>query len=68
MEREWGHCYSPRGISKVMERLGLSYTKPTYTLAAADPKKQRHFTETTFPELKKLLNEEIDHLLFEALS
>ncbi|WP_397351536.1 winged helix-turn-helix domain-containing protein [Paenibacillus larvae] len=37
----------------VMERLGLSYTKPTYTLAAADPKKQRHFTETTFPELKK---------------
>ncbi|MBH0341213.1 transposase, partial [Paenibacillus larvae] len=41
------------GISKVMERLGLSYTKPTYTLAAADPKKQRHFTETTFPELKK---------------
>ncbi|MDT2305509.1 hypothetical protein P7H21_18400 [Paenibacillus larvae] len=32
---------------------GLSYTKPTYTLAAADPKKQRHFTETTFPELKK---------------
>ncbi|MDT2266035.1 winged helix-turn-helix domain-containing protein [Paenibacillus larvae] len=39
--------------TKVMERLGLSYTKPTYTLAAADPKKQRHFTETTFPELKK---------------
>ncbi|MDT2287478.1 hypothetical protein P7H17_17415 [Paenibacillus larvae] len=36
-----------RGISKVMERLGLSYTKPTYTLAR-DPKKQRHFTETTF--------------------
>ncbi|MDT2294055.1 winged helix-turn-helix domain-containing protein [Paenibacillus larvae] len=53
VEREWGHCYSLRGISKVMERLGLNYTKPTYTLAAADPKKQRHFTETTFPELKK---------------
>ncbi|MDT2294635.1 winged helix-turn-helix domain-containing protein [Paenibacillus larvae] len=53
VEREWGHCYSLRGISKVMERLGLSYTKPTYTPAAADPKKQRHFTETTFPELKK---------------
>ncbi|MDT2287782.1 winged helix-turn-helix domain-containing protein [Paenibacillus larvae] len=32
VEREWGHCYSLRGISKVMERLGLSYTKPTYTL------------------------------------
>ncbi|MDT2305864.1 hypothetical protein P7H21_20685 [Paenibacillus larvae] len=35
-----------------MERLGLSYTKPTYTLAA-DPKKQRHFTETTFLNPKK---------------
>jgi transposase len=53
IEREWGHRYSLRGISKVMERLGLSYTKPTYTLAAADPQKQQHFAETTFPELKK---------------
>ncbi|SEP15785.1 Transposase [Paenibacillus sophorae] len=53
VEREWGHRYSLRGISKVMERLGLSYTKPTYTLAAADPEKQRQFIETTFPDLKK---------------
>lgn len=53
VEREWGHRYSLRGISKVMEHLGLSYTKPTYTLAAADPEKQRQFTETTFPDLKK---------------
>ncbi|MDT2236252.1 winged helix-turn-helix domain-containing protein [Paenibacillus larvae] len=22
VEREWGHCYSLRGISKVMQRLG----------------------------------------------
>lgn len=53
VEREWGHRYSLRGVSKVMERLGLSYTKPTYTLAAADPEKQRQFAETTFPDLKK---------------
>jgi transposase len=53
VERQWGHRYSLRGISKVMERLGLSYTKPTYTLAAADPEKQRQFAETTFPDLKK---------------
>jgi len=53
VEREWGCRYSLRGISKVMERLGLSYTKPTYTLAAADPEKQRQFAETTFPDLKK---------------
>lgn len=53
VKREWGHSYSLRGMSKVMERLELSYTKPTYTLAAADPEKQRQFAETTFPDLKK---------------
>jgi transposase len=53
VEQQWGHRYSLRGISKVMERLGLTYTKPTYTLAAADPEKQRQFVETTFPDLKK---------------
>jgi transposase len=53
IEREFGHRYSLRGVSKMLHRLGLSYTKPTYTLAAADPEKQRQFSETTFPELKK---------------
>lgn len=53
IEREFGYRYSLRGISKMMHRLGLSYTRPTYTLAAADEEKQRHFTETTFPVLKK---------------
>jgi transposase len=33
--------------------MDLSYTKPTYTLAAADKDKQEQFKETTFPELKK---------------
>ncbi|MFU2154706.1 IS630 family transposase, partial [Paenibacillus larvae] len=65
IEREFGHRYSLRGVSKIMHPQGLSYTKPTYTLAAADPEKQRQFSEHTFPELKKLLNDEIDHLLFE---
>lgn len=53
IEREFGHRYSLRGVSKMMHRQGLSYTKPTYTLEAADPEKQRQFTEATFPELKK---------------
>lgn len=53
MEREFGQRYSLRGVSKMMHRRGLSYTKPTYTLAAADPEKQRDFSETTFPGLKK---------------
>lgn len=50
---EFGHSYSIRGVSKMMHRLGLSYTKPTYTLAAADEEKQKVFVEKTFPEIKK---------------
>lgn len=53
IKREFGVTYSLRGISKMMHRQGLSYTKPTYTLAAADDEKQRIFTESTFPNLKK---------------
>jgi transposase len=52
--REFGHTYSIRGVSKLMHRIGMSYTKPTYTLAAADEEKQREFVEETFPGLKKL--------------
>jgi transposase len=53
IKREFGFDYSLRGISKMVHRLGLSYTKPTYTLAAADQARQKEFTESTFPELKK---------------
>lgn len=53
IKREFGHTYSLRGISKMVHRLGLSYTKPTYTIAAADEAKQQVFTEVTFPALKK---------------
>ncbi|NOJ72899.1 hypothetical protein HMI46_20355 [Paenibacillus alvei] len=31
----------------------MSYTKPTYTLEAADEEKQKEFVEGTFPGLKK---------------
>lgn len=54
INREFGKRYSIRGVSKLMHRMDLSYTKPTYTLAAADEEKQRLFVETTFPRLKKL--------------
>ncbi len=50
---EFGVIYTIGGMSKLMHRLGLSYTKPTYTLAAADKAKQKEFTETTFPLFKK---------------
>jgi transposase len=52
--REFGHSYSIRGVSKLMYRIGMSYTKPTYTLEAADEERQREFVEETFPRLKKL--------------
>ena len=39
---------SPRNLTGEYE-----YTKPTYTLAAADPVKQQQFVEETFPALKK---------------
>jgi transposase len=53
IKREFGPSYSLRGISKMMHRQGLSYTRPTYTLAAADEEKQKIFTDVTFPDLKK---------------
>lgn len=52
--REFGYTYSIRGVSKLMHRMGMSYTKPTYTLEAADKEKQKQFVEETFPELKKI--------------
>jgi transposase len=51
---EFGKNYSLKGVSLMMKRLGLSYTKPTYTLAAADEEKQKEFVEKTFQGLKKL--------------
>lgn len=54
IKREFDKTYSLRGVSKLMHRLGLSYTKPTYVLAAADEEKQKVFVETTFPDLKKI--------------
>jgi transposase len=53
IERTYGYQYSLLGVSKLMEHMNMSYTKPTYTLAAADPVKQERFVEETFPALKK---------------
>lgn len=43
----------------------MSFTKPTQTLAAADPIKKQQFVDETFPELKKDETGEIARLLFE---
>ena len=53
VEQKWRISYSLKGMSLIMERLGLSHTRPSYTLANADPEKQRKFREETFPSIKK---------------
>lgn len=37
--------FSERGMRNLFYRIGLSYTRPTYTLEKADPKKQEAFRE-----------------------
>lgn len=53
IEKEWNQTYTLRGVSRLLHDLGLRYTKPTYTLAKADPVKQKKFIEETFPTYKK---------------
>ncbi|GGK06293.1 hypothetical protein GCM10007063_31000 [Lentibacillus kapialis] len=48
----------------LLPRLGLSYTRPTYTLAKADPEKQEAFREE-FATAKKMNDGEIDRILFQ---
>jgi transposase len=52
IEREYGFDYTIRGITKMLERLNLSYTRPTYVLAKADKQKQEQFVQD-FENLKK---------------
>ena len=40
IKREYGLDYTIRGITGILDRLGLSYTRPTYVLAKADKEKQ----------------------------
>ena len=64
VKQKFGISYSSRGMLNLFERLGLSYTRPTYTLDKADPKKQEQFRKT-FETLKKLLEGDITTILFE---
>ena len=52
IKREYGFKYSIRGITKMLDRLGLSYTRPTYVLAKADKQKQEQFVQD-FEKVKK---------------
>lgn len=44
--------YSISGVAQLLHRLNLSYTRPTYTLAKADPNKQEEFI-CKFEHIKK---------------
>jgi transposase len=44
--------YSERGTRALLYRMNFSYTRPTYTLAKADPQKQEAFKQE-FEGLKK---------------
>jgi transposase len=52
VRKTWGIEYSHRGVAEVLYRLELSFTRPTYTLAKADPQKQEQFKQD-FELLKK---------------
>lgn len=43
VKREFSVAYADRSMRKIFYRLGLSWTRPTYTLKKADPKKQEEF-------------------------
>jgi len=52
IKREFGANFTIRGITGLLKRLGLSYTRPTYVLAKADSQKQEKFKHD-FKKVKK---------------
>jgi transposase len=63
--KEFGIQYQVNGMLDMFHRLKLSYTRPTYVLAKADPKKQEEFMEEFEDVKKKLIDGKIAHILFE---
>ena len=51
-DKHFGVKFSGRGMRNLLERLSLSYTRPTYTLKKADPEKQAAFVQD-FERIKK---------------
>ena len=61
----FGIQYKVNGMLKLFHRINLSYTRPTYVLAKADPEKQEQFREEFEKVKRALLNGEIDHIVIE---
>ncbi|MDT2276382.1 hypothetical protein P7H20_18240 [Paenibacillus larvae] len=53
MEREWGHCYSLRGISKVMGQLGIAIRNRPTRSQQQIPRNNAISPKRLLPELKK---------------
>ena len=43
VEKHFGVCISREALRKLLHRKGLSWTRPTYTLAKGDPDRQKNF-------------------------
>ncbi|MFJ5477480.1 winged helix-turn-helix domain-containing protein [Enterococcus faecium] len=41
--REWSYGYTQKGVADLLHRLGLSWTRPTYTLKKRIPRNNRYF-------------------------
>lgn len=52
LQREFGVQYHVNGALEMFHRLNLSYTRPTYVLAKANPAKQEQFREEFETEKK----------------
>ena len=50
VEQKFGISFSSRGMLNLFDRLGLSYTRPTYTLEKADPQKQEQFLKNVLSQ------------------
>ena len=55
VEQRYQVKFSERGMRDLFYRIGLSYTRPTYTLDKADPQKQEDFRQE-FDVVKKTLD------------
>ncbi len=63
-----GVMFSERGVRHLLYRLGFACTRPTYTLAKADPEKQAAFREASEGQRQRLLRGDVDRILFEDAS
>lgn len=52
LENEFGILYAESSMLQVLHQIGLSYSRPSYTLAKADKKKQWQFKEELKNEKK----------------